>query len=171
MKRTFVAVTLVLALTFSLVAFSANADTLNKHELFGPTYSKAGTVYFEDTSKPAYLLLSLSGSPDATAQILSALDWFCTTVDYLNISDFVPGCSYVEAGNKFYKYVDKGMEVDVLYTDPVTGSEIWHGTLKDGDILYLGNDHPNGYTISFKCHGISYPFVQLILLDNVIWSK
>ena len=158
----------LLAVVVILLAFStASADTIR--DLYGPTFSKVGTAYLTDPSQNGYILLSVSSSPDITEQFLGQLDLFCSAADYLNISDFVPGCSFVDFAGKFYKYVSKGMQVDLEYRDPSSGAVIWPGTLEDGSIMYLGNDHP-AYEIWIKCHGLSYPWVKLIMLDNITWQ-
>lgn len=162
MKKLF-ALMLVLMLSTTTVAF---ADT--GRAPYGPYYSEVGTAYFTDPSKDAYILLSVSHSPDAVAQILDQLDMFCSVTDFIGLS--VPGCEYVDFAGKFYKYTNKGMQIDVLYKDAVTGEEIWHGTLSDGDIMHLGNNYSNGYRIYLQAHGIMTPWAQLLMLDNVTWE-
>ena len=143
-----------------------SADT--KRSPYGPYYTEVGTAYFVNNSQDAYILLSVSHSPDAVAQIMNQLDLFCSVTDYIGLS--VPGCEYVSFADKFYKYTNKGMQIDVLYKDAVTGEQIWEGTLTDGDIMRLGNDHPNGYRIYLKANGIMMPWAQLIMLDNIRWE-
>ena len=135
---------------------------------YGPFYSEVGTAYFTDPTKDAFILLSVSHSPDAVAQILDQLDLFCSVTDYVGLS--VPGCEYVTFAGKFYKYTNKGMQIDVMYKDAVTGEQIWEGTLQDGDIMRLGTDNPNGYRIYLQAHGMMMPWAQLIMLDNVSWE-
>lgn len=165
MKKIVAAViSLVLIVSTSNIVF---ADT--NRGLYAPYYSEVGTAYFTDPSKPAYILLSVSNSPDATVQMLDQLDLFCKVSDWLQIK--MPGCEYVDIAGKFYKYTNKGMQIDLLFKDPVTGDKIWADTLKDGDIIYLGTDHPNGYQIYMKAHGRDYPWAQLVMLDNVTWKS
>ena len=75
----------------------------------------------------------------------------------------------VNAVTKFYKYVNKGMSVKVKLTDAGSGADVWEGTLKDGDLIHLGNDHPDGYKIYFKINGIATQqvFVKLKVLKNL----
>lgn len=156
---------IAMVLMFSCFSLTVLADT--NRALYSTFYSEVGTAYFVDPNKDAYILLSVSNSPDATVQILDQLDMFCSATDFVGLS--VPGCDYVEFADKFYKYTNKGMQIDVLYKDAVTGDKIWEGTLSDGDIMYLGNDHPNGYRIYLKAHGFTLPWAQLVMLENVDW--
>lgn len=157
-----VIISLICVISTSSAVF---ADT--DRGLYANVYSEVGTAYFTDPSKPAYILLSVSTSPDVSVQLLERLDAYCVVSDFVKI----PGCEFVDKANKFYKYTNKGMKIDLLYKDAITGEIIWEGTLQDGDTLYLGTDHPNGYRIFMKAHGISYPWAKLIMLDNVTWKS
>lgn len=158
--------TVVVIVMMSTSTINASADT--GRGLYGPSYSRVGTAYLTDPDKAGYILLSVSSSPDVTEEFLDQLDQFCSVVDFLNLSDFVPGCSYVNTGKAFYKYVNKGMQIDIEYLNPDTGEVIWSGTLEDGSIMYLGSDH-TAYDIYIKSHGLSYPWTKLIMLDNITW--
>ena len=157
-----VIISLLLIISTSTVVF---ADT--DRGLYTIYYSEVGTAYLTDPDKPAYILLSVSSSPDATAKLLDKLDMFCNVTEFIN----VPGCEYVDIADKFYRYTNKGMKIDVLLKDPITDKEIWKGSLEDGSILYLGTDNPNGYKIYLKNHNNNYPWAQLIMLDNVTWKS
>lgn len=162
---------LAMLTAFSITALADDLPSTNRG-LYGPTYSYVGTAYLTDTSKDAYLLLSVSSSPDVTGEILDGLNLFCSAVDVLQLSDFIPGCNFVNVADKFYKYTGKGMTVNVMYADAGTGKEIWHGQLTDGDYMKLGSDHPNGYKIYIKNDGLAslLPWVKLFMVDNVTWN-
>lgn len=157
---------------FSVTALADDLPSTNRG-LYGPTYSYVGTAYLTDTSKDAYLLLSVSSSPDVTGEILEGLNLFCSAVDALQLSNFIPGCNFVNIADKFYQYTGKGMTVNVLYEDAVTGERIWADKLADGDYMRLGCDHPNGYKIYIKNDGLKslMPWVKLFMVDNVTWTN
>ena len=75
---------IAMVLMFSCFSLTVLADT--NRALYSTFYSEVGTAYFVDPNKDAYILLSVSNSPDATAQILDQLDMFCSVTDFLKVT-------------------------------------------------------------------------------------
>lgn len=173
MKKRMISFALALLLIASITSTACAATDTGKRALYGPTYQEITTATFIDQGCDGRLLLSLSSSPDATAELIDGLSFVCNIVGAVNfgsfsLSSFFPGCDYVDLGEKFYKYVDKTMRLDIRLTDAGTGDFIWEGTMKDGDVIFLGNDHPTGYRIECKSHGTSlFPWVKLQVLENL----
>jgi hypothetical protein len=160
---------LVLFLVSGISTTALAATATKGYSLVGPNYTKWCSAVFLDNNNSGNILLSVSCGSDATISLLDELNGFCAAVDFFNLGELMPGCGYVDIGDKFYKYVSRNMSVKVKLTDAETDEKIWEGSLKDGDLIYLGNDHKNGYNIYFKQNGMSNfgAHVYLQVLNNL----
>lgn len=172
MKKRLTSLALILVFVVSLAAPAmAASDTGEYKMLFGTLESEICTATFIDPAAGGNLLLSVSSGPDASIEILDGLSFVCSIANNITIGPWnigsLFGCDYVDLGGKFYRRVSANLEVDVRLFDAGTGDFVWEGPMKDGDVIYLGNDHPSGYIIKCKPHFLSYPFVKLVVLDNL----
>lgn len=107
---------------------------------------------------PGTYIISSSSLPDAGSNILDALSLICNIPI---IGDEIPGCQYVEWGEKFLAIMPD-VRYSVRLTDAETGDLVWEGELTSGqDDLYLGDDH-SSYRVEIKpaSPGVCY-FVYL----------
>lgn len=163
MKR-FIAVfiSLVLCFTISMPCFANQFITSRGMILGDAKFHKGCSATFRNSSKGGSMLLSVSSSPEATDMLIDKLSGVCS------VFGWIPGCDYVDYGERFYRYVERGMRVKVRLRDLADDSIIWEGTLKDGDMIYLGPDHPNGYIVEFKSSSAAPTFISLQEYDNLI---
>lgn len=171
MKKRLIGLVLALTLVASIsTPAMAVSDTGSYRLLMGTLESEICTATFIDSGKGGNLLLSLSSIPDASIVIMDKLSFVCEVANNISIGPIdigsILGCNYVDLGDKFYRHVDTRLVVDVRLFDAGTGDFVWEGPMKDGDIIYLGNDHPSGYIIRCRPHFNSLPFVKLVVLDN-----
>ena len=95
---------------------------------------------------PGTYIISSSNLPDAGSNILDALNLICNIPI---IGEKIPGCKYVEWGEKFLAIMPD-VRYSVRLTDTETGDMVWEGELTSGrDDLYLGGDH-SGYQVEIK---------------------
>lgn len=172
MKKQITSLILALILALSLTTPALAASNAEKFNVYGPDYKDITTANFIDHKSNGRLLLSLSSGPPVTAELLDNLDFVCNIIGAINIgpfslSSYIPGCDYIDLGGKFNKYVDKTMKLNVRLLDAVSGDFVWEGIMRDGDIIFLGNDHPSGYRIQCKAYGASLPWVKLQVLENL----
>lgn len=172
MKKRLTSLVLILVFVTSLTTPAmAASDTGEYKPLWGTLEADICTATFIDPEKGGNLLLSLSSVPDASIEIMDELSFVCSIANHIGFGSWnigsILGCDYVDLGGKFYRHVNTKLEVDVRLFDAATGDFVWEGPMKDGDIIYLGNDHPSGYIIKCKPHYFSYPFVKLVVLDNL----
>lgn len=164
-QKGFLALLVSMIMILTLPAYAATEK--GNYDLVAPYYQKWCAAQFVDTSKSGDILLSVSSSPKATIELFDSLSWFCNATGFVGIK--VSGCEAVDIGEKFYKYVGKNMKVMVKLTDTKADTFVWEGELQDGDLIHLGNDHPDGYNIYLKTTGPlgGYPFVKMMVLNNL----
>lgn len=171
-RLTSFALILVLIVTLTTPAMAAS-DTGEYKPVWGTRTleSYICTATFIDPGKGGNLLLSVASGSDATIEILDGLSFVCSIANHIGFGSWnigsILGCDYVDLGGKFYRHVSKSLIVDVRLFDAGTGDLVWEGPMKDGDIIYLGNDHPSGYIIKCRPHSWSYSFVKMVVLDNL----
>lgn len=169
MKKRLTSFALILILIATLTTpVMAASDTGEYKPVWGTSAfeSYICTATFIDPEKGGNLLLSVASGSDATIEILNGLSFGCNIANYIGLGSIF-GCDYVDLGGKFYHLVSKSLIVDVCLLDAGTGDFVWEGPMKDGDIIYLGNDHPSGYIIKCRPHSWSYSFVKMVVLDNL----
>lgn len=176
MKKFFSIVIIVALVLCAGVSPAYAMNALNEREPVGALdYLKFGTATLNDLQREGgTIVLTVSSSPDATYTLFDAIqNTYCKASNLPVIGDLLPGCEYVDFGEDFLHYVDNGMEVRMLLKEPGTGSIIGDPngyTMKDGQVIWLGNDHA-AYEIWFRQkNSMSFAFVRLALGDNVSWE-
>ena len=95
---------------------------------------------------PGTYIISSSNLSDAASNILDTMSFVCN-IPF--IDKILPGCQYVEWGERFLKIIPDARYC-VRLTDVDTGEMVWEGELTSGqDELYLGDDH-SCYRVEMK---------------------
>lgn len=110
---------------------------------------------------PGSYIISSSDLSDAGSNILDSMNDICSIPI---IGDKIPGCQYVEWGEKVLA-VMPDVRYSVRLTDAETGDLVWEGELTSGqDDLYLGDDH-SSYKVELKAPSATSHFVYLARKD------
>ena len=110
--------------------------------------------------EPGTYIIASSSIPDAGSMILDELNGICSIP---LIGDKIPGCEYVEWGNRLIKIMPDARFIVELRDADNPSDVIWSGELTSGkDDLYLGDDHRlYDVRLQSKTLGTTY-FVQLV---------
>lgn len=115
---------------------------------YNAEYREVNTIAYGEMGiyNPGTYIISSSNLPDVSSNILNAVSFVCNIPI---IGDIIPGCEYVEWGEKFLTILPD-TTYSVRLTDAETGEIIWEGELTSGqDELYLGDDH-SSYRVEMK---------------------
>ena len=110
--------------------------------------------------EPGTYIIASSSIPDAGSLMLDALNGMCSIPI---IGDLIPGCEYVEWGNRLIMIMPDARFIVELRDADNPDDVIWSGELTSGiDDLYLGDDHRlYEVRLQSKPSGTTY-FVQLV---------
>ncbi len=124
-------------------------------------YLEVNTIMYSNMGvyEPGTYIMSSSDLPDAASNMLDIISLWCSIPI---VGDKIPGCQYVEWGEKFLAIMPD-TTYNVRLTDTETGDIIWEGELTSGkDELYLGDDH-SSYQVEMKMKSLGVcTFVYLV---------
>lgn len=167
MKKRIISIVLALVFAASLVTPALAASNTGEPKQYGPFYLTIATATFQNAEYGGNLHLTLEASPRASRALLGPLNMFCNVISLLGVSGFDPVCMAADHLEDALDYADSLMRVWIRLLDAETGKVVWEGVMKNGDTIYLGNDHPAGYHVQCKSHQSTIPFVSLEVLDNL----
>ena len=169
MKKRMVSLILACALVLPalLVTPASAASDTGPLTQIPPYYDTICTASFQNPEHDGRLSLTVHGSGPMSRKLLGSLNSFCDAMSLLGF-DFLDGiCKVASHGEDILDYLDSQMSVNVCLIDVATDKCVWEGVLKNGDIIYLGNDHPAGYRIKCKPCNHEQTLVRIEVLENL----
>lgn len=167
MRKYTVSLALTLVLGLSLITPSLAASDTGSLAMYPPYYCTICTAKFQNPESNGNLRLVVNASPSAARKLVGPLGFFCDAMDLIG-ADFLNGiCTAVSHIEDFLDYTDGQMRLCIRLYDAGTNEFVWEGVMKNGDTIFLGNDHPDGYRIECKAYNSTLPFVRLEVMDNL----
>lgn len=147
----------------AMVILASPMSAFAEEGRYDAEYAAVGLGVYADMGvyAPGTYIISSSDLPDAGSNILDELSFMCSIPI---IGDKIPGCQYVDWGEKLLA-VMPDVRYSVRLTDAETGDFVWEGELTSGqDDLYLGDDH-SSYKVEMKPTSGIIHFVYLARKD------
>ena len=147
----------------AMVILASPMSAFAEEGRYDAEYAAVGLGVYADMGvyAPGTYIISSSDLPDAGSNILDELSFMCS-IPF--IGDKIPGCQYVDWGEKLLA-VMPDVRYSVRLTDAETGDFVWEGELTSGqDDLYLGDDH-SSYKVEMKPTSGIIHFVYLARKD------